>query len=853
MKERRNNRGWAIIIWMLTIALQTQAQNLISLKLENKPLPAALKLIEREGGKNIIFSVTETEKHSVSADIRQKTQAEAIDMVLQGTPFIYKERADYFAIQKKDTKAKTIEIRGMVMNEKNEPMPYCNVLLLTSDSTFVNGCVTKEDGSFLMIGEEGRPYLIKASYIGYVITTQAIEARNLIQLLPDAFTLEEVTVTAERPLIEPSANGLKANVIGTSLAKMGTASEMLSHLPFVTGKDGSYTVLGHGTPEIYINNRKVRDTSELDRLHADEIVSAEVITTPGAQYAANVPAVIRIRTVKQRGQGWSGSFRTNYSQGSLARGNGQVNLNYRTGGLDIFGRAYVTRSSFYGNSTSDDRLEASSVWDVHTQKHYNQKTDYFFGTLGFNYDFNERHSIGLRYEPNAPFGNHQKHVYSDVTVKKDDEFLEEMKTEQVNQDKSKWKHSVNAYYTGNIGKWQVDVNADYLFGQSEKLQQITNNGEKAAESTSKVRNYLYAVKAVASTPIGKGHFSIGTEETFTNRHDLFLQSGFSADADNHVKQSSWSAFANYSLPLGKWNLSAGFRYEHQQTDYYENNIYKEEQSPVYNDFIPTLSANYRNGDWNLNLSYKYLKGNPPYSLLNSAINYRSKYEYMTGNPLLEKQQNKAFLLDASWKWIYISIWYNSVKNSITTVSQAYNDETHPGVTIIDYQNIPSARSYGGNITLAPKFGFWQPQATINLSFWDSDLEAIGINYDWNDPYWYFILDNTFTLPKGWFINVQGTYVPKFKQSASKKKAMGVVDFRLSKSFLKDDALSVTLTANDIFHTQHNAMTAYSIGTSTTFTEYYDHQRVGVTLSYKFNATKSKYKGTGAGQSEKSRL
>ena len=498
-------------------------------------------------------------------------------------------------------------------------------------------------------------------------------------------------------------------------------------------------------------------------------------------------------------------------------------------------------------------MKASSVWDVHTQKHYNQKTDYFFGTLGFNYDFNERHSIGLRYEPNAPFGNHQKHVYSDVTVKKDDEFLEEMKTEQVNQDKSKWKHSVNAYYTGNIGKWQVDVNADYLFGQSEKLQQITNNGEKAAESTSKVRNYLYAVKAVASTPIGKGHFSIGTEETFTNRHDLFLQSGFSADADNHVKQSSWSAFANYSLPLGKWNLSAGFRYEHQQTDYYENNIYKEEQSPVYNDFIPTLSANYRNGDWNLNLSYKYLKGNPPYSLLNSAINYRSKYEYMTGNPLLEKQQNKAFLLDASWKWIYISTWYNSVKNSITTVSQAYNDETHPGVTIIDYQNIPSARSYGGNITLAPKFGFWQPQATINLSFWDSDLEAIGINYDWNDPYWYFILDNTFTLPKGWFINVQGTYVPKFKQSASKKKAMGVVDFRLSKSFLKDDALSVTLTANDIFHTQHNAMTAYSIGTSTTFTEYYDHQRVGVTLSYKFNATKSKYKGTGAGQSEKSRL
>ena len=279
MKKTRNNRSWAIIIWMLAIALQTQAQNLISLKLENKPLPAALKLIEREGGKNVIFSVTETEKHSVSADIRQKTQAEAIDMVLQGTPFIYKEREDYFAIQKKDTKAKAIEIRGMVMNEKNEPMPYCNVLLLTSDSTFVNGCVTKEDGSFLMMGVESIPYVLRVSYLGYATATQALEARNLIQLLPDSHTLAEVTITAERPLIEASANGLKANVIGTSLAKMGTASELLSHLPFVTGNDGNYTVLGHGSPLIYINNRKVRDMGELDRLRAAEIVSAEVSET----------------------------------------------------------------------------------------------------------------------------------------------------------------------------------------------------------------------------------------------------------------------------------------------------------------------------------------------------------------------------------------------------------------------------------------------------------------------------------------------------------------------------------------------------------------------------------------------
>ena len=844
-----------LLVWIsinLTLSAQTNAK--ISIDFEDMPLPTALKKLEQASGYRILFTYSDVENYQVTTSLHDANITQAVEKVLEGKPLSYQQKGEeYIIIFQKEARRKTVSIRGTVIDEKNNPMPYCNVLLLSSDSTFVNGCVTQNDGSFLMVGEEGTPYLLKASYIGYSTTTQTVDTRNLIQLLPDTHTLEEVTITASKPLIEPSANGLKANVIGTSLAKMGSASEMLSHLPFVTGKDGNYTVLGHGTPEIYINNRKVRDIGELDRLRADEIVFAEVITMPGAEYAANVPAVIRIRTIKQRGQGWSGSIATNYSQGSLPRGYGQVNLNYRIGGLDIFGMGYVTRSTFYGNSTSDDRLEASSIWEKHYQMHYNQKKDYFYGTLGFNYDFNEKHSIGLRYEPNAPFGNHKKHAYSDVTVKKDGEFLEKMKTEQVNQDKSKWKHSVNAYYTGNIGKWQVDVNADYLFGQSESLQQITNNGEEAAESTSKIRNYLYAVKAVASTPIAKGHFSIGTEETFTNRHDLFFQSGFSADANNHVKQSLWSVFANYSLPLGKWNLSAGFRYEHQQTNYYENNIYMEEQSPTYKDFIPTLSANYRNGNWNMTLSYKTYKENASYSILTNTVNYRSKYEYMTGNPLLDKQISNRLSLDASWKYIYLNAWYQHVKNSITTVTQAYNDETHPGVTIIDYQAIPDSYSYGSAITLAPKFGIWQPQATINLSFWDSDLKAIGIDYDWNDPYWYFILDNTFTLPKGWFINLQGTYVPKFKQGSADKKAMGVIDLRISKSFLKDNALNVTLTANDIFHTQHNAMTAYSIGTSTTFTEYYDHQRIGIQLSYKFNATKSKYKGTGAGQSEKSRL
>jgi len=854
MKKRRNNRSWAILIWMLAIALQTQAQNLISLKLENKPLPAALKLIEREGGKNVIFSVTETEKHSVSADIRQRTQAEAIDMVLQGTPFIYKERADYFAIQKKDTKAKAIEIRGMVMNEKNEPMPYCNVLLLTSDSTFVNGCVTKEDGSFLMMGEEGRPYLIKASYIGYITTTQALEARNLIQLLPDALALEEVTITAERPLIEPSVNGLKANVIGTSLAKMGTASEMLSHLPFVTGNDGNYTVLGHGSPLIYINNRKVRDMGELDRLRADEIVSAEVITTPGAEYAVDVPAVIRIRTIKQRGQGWSGNVQATYQQGRTYRMNESVSLNYRTGGLDIFAKGYINYGTSHSTDNTTQTMTTSAEWRTQTQLETKLKREvYFKGEIGFNYEPNKNHSFGIRYIPETNIGDSKQESKGKSLTTKDGEIMDENEYTTQNRYLPDLNHSINGYYVGKLGQWTMDFNADYMFSKNRTEQFVLNNRTNEVSSRNNVRNNLYAAKLILMRPLGKGNFTIGTEETFTNRHDVFKQSGFSADANDHIKQSVYSVFTQYGIRFGKFNLAAGLRYEHQKTHYFENDVLIEEQSPRYNDLIPVLNLQYREKDWALGFSYRLMKYNPGYSMLRSAVNYESKYYYSNGYPNMKPQKHHYFTLSSSYQWIHAEIYFDKVYDMYTSYFKPYNDETHPGVVLRTQGSIPVTYDYGANLQMAKKIGCWQPQLTAGVGWFESNGSSLGIKEYWNEPKFTFRLSNNFNFSNGWFFNLNGDISTAAKQSYAHFKTMGRINARLSKSFLKDDALTVTITANDILHTGYRYFNVYGDRTYSESTLYFDNQRIGIQLSYKFNATKSKYKGTGAGQSEKSRL
>lgn len=851
--------GYLKTAWIMTVLfsiilpLHSQTPRQFSIELKDKPLPAALKLIEKEGGKNIIFSYNETESYRVTASIRQKTELEAIGTVLNGIPFICKEREEYFAIQKKGRDIRITEIRGQVTNEKNEPLPYSNVLLLTpGDSTFVNGCVTREDGSFLMIAEEGIPYLIRVSYIGYKTEVQPCHPTLTFHLLPDTQLMQEVTISARRPMIEVGPNGLKANVAGTSLARMGSAAEMLPHLPFVTGHNGEYNVMGCGSPVIYINNKKVRDMTELDRIRANEILSAEVITTPGAEYASDVAAVIRLRTIRRRGQGLSGHFNTIYSQGHSANANEYMALNYRTGGLDLFVKGYMAQQNSYGKTTNMNRIKGSAIWQTNKNDVQTHKSQRFSGELGFNYEPDEHHSFGLRYMPETGIGNADRNSSGKTVTRRNDEETDRINFTTAEQIHTGWDHAANAYYAGELGKWNIDFNADYLFKRSHSDQNAMNNDDATVQADSRMRSSLYAAKLVVSAPLWNGRFSFGTEETFTNRHDIFTQNGFSADADDHIKQSVYAAFADYSRSIRHWKLNMGIRYEHQQTDYYEKGIRIDAQSPTYNDIIPVLAASWSHNGKSFSLSYRLRKNNPDYSLLTNSIRYRSKYEYSQGNPLLKTQKTHRFSAGASWNWLYFSAYFSRILNMYTNIIMPYKEDTHPGVLLFATQTIPTTHNYGISFNASPKLGCWEPQLNVNMAFLDMNANKIGITEHRNQPRFYISLDNNFNLPKGWFFNMEGYLSTASRQGFFVTRTEGQINARLSKSFLKE-TLTITFTANDILRTGYFHFDLYGIDAYMENRIYRDFQRFGLQVSYKFNATKSKYKGTGAGQSEKNRL
>lgn len=89
-------------------------------------------------------------------------------------------------------------------------------------------------------------------------------------------------------------------VTGSVLEKAGTGNDLLDKIPGLSANNGSVNVFGSGKAEIYINGRKMRNSSELDQLSSENIKSVEVLRNPGARYDASVKAVVRIITKNHR-------------------------------------------------------------------------------------------------------------------------------------------------------------------------------------------------------------------------------------------------------------------------------------------------------------------------------------------------------------------------------------------------------------------------------------------------------------------------------------------------------------------------------------------------------------------------
>ena len=301
-------------------------------------------------------------------------------------------------------------VSGKLVDEQNQPLPYANVVLLSlPDSAFVNGTISGEDGTFTL-DATSQNQIVKISSIGYKTVCKPVSPANIgiVQVVSDAQQLGEVVVKADLPKTRVKGDAMVTTVAGSILENAGTGNDLLNKIPGVSANEGDIKVFGAGTPEIYINGRKVRDKSELDQLASDNIKSVEVVNNPGSRYDATVNAVIRIQTKKPQGEGFgfNNRFYTGYGYGWNVLD--QYNFNYRKGGFDLSGMLYGKKGYTEDRKTITQKTLLDKTWiqDSYLSTQYDMKD--ISAMLSLNYQFNENNSLGARYDYDRTPERHEK-------------------------------------------------------------------------------------------------------------------------------------------------------------------------------------------------------------------------------------------------------------------------------------------------------------------------------------------------------------------------------------------------------------------------------------------------------------
>ena len=701
-----------------------------------------------------------------------------------------------------------------------------------------------------------------ASFCGITITQMMAQNINGEQIsdttLFDKFSKElgEVVVKAHLPQYKKTHEGLLTNVAGTVLSKMGTADDVLKHVPSIVKKKDGYEVVGKGTPIIYINGRKMQDISELDNIKSSDIKSVEVIQNPGATYDASVNAVIKIKTIKKKGEGIGFDTRSVYWYNKHDNTIQQVNMNYRHNGLNLFATYKFSDATWMQKATYDQTVHVDTLWQQHNNNEVTGRIESHRLISGFSYDFNANHSIGARYTLTSPGYSRSKDFF-DSQVTADGKFYDYIKTDGLTVDKNNPSHQLNAYYNGTLGKTTIDLNTDLYFSTNRAYaysdEQSQEHDSRNINSKNRVSNKMVATKLVITFPLLGGNLSYGAEYINTHRNDDYEvnRTDLLANSYSKLEEQTASPFIQYArlTPIG--NITAGLRYEYVRFKYYDAGIYQPEQSRSFRNLFPTISYGAKIGKVMAQLSYSVKTSRPSYSQLSNNVSYMNRFTRQTGNPYLDNETNHRVELSGVWKFIQFMVNYKDSRNTIIYWAEQIPD--NEAITMISRKNVKSLKSMTAYISAAPKIGIWAPQINLGMQKPWFTLHTDVASYRLNRPIFMGNFNNAFSLPCGITLNVDYRYQSKGNtMNVYLAKEQHVLDVSISKSFLKD-ALTLEIKGNDLLYKCWDADLLYNQKMELLQVSKRGTRDLQLTLRYKFNTTRSKYKGTGAGNAELNRL
>lgn len=842
-----------LLLFLLLLVQQSYAQR-ITRQYNNMSFSAALKdLNARQHKYTINFVYDELEDFRVTKSIRNQSVPDAIMQLIGFYPIRMTQVEDNIMVE--CTQKTTLRYKGRIIDESGNAAEYANITLLSPiDSTIVGHGVSNENGSFV-IPCNSRKVLARITYVGYKTISRIYSnpEMGIIKLQPETMIIKGVVVKGDRPQYKMSPGGVEVAVEHTLLSKMANTFDVLNLLPRVSVNGQKISVFGKGTPIVYINNKRVNDNNEIVNITPDNIKSISVITSPGAEYDAEVESVIRIRTKERRANGFS------------LRADAYGKYNKWMSDYELISTRYQTKKFEIANSLwtqgyhigEDNHLNTDiNLPDkhYHNDQHFNSDTKHRFLSeyLSADYSLNDSNSIGGSYRYYGMLNGRTN------SASQQDVFLNGVAQGSIGQNEVAkphlGSHEAEIYYVGKIGQVGIDFNATYYTVNNrrsdESIESSKELGNQEVHSSNRQNSDMWAGKLVVNIPLWKGNMSVGTELSKTDSHGTFLnEEQLVPSTETDIHERNVAGFAQYGLSLSKWNIGLGVRYENIIRNYFSGGVKQDDVSRRYSNFFPNLSISWNKGNWNWQLNVNEKINRPSYRQLGNFMQFDNRFLYEGGNPTL--QPEKVFNVEAmmTYKWLNVSAGYKYLKDVIEWTKYIYPGKEFAYSTSLNFDH---KQLLYASVNVSPKLGIFRPRWGFYYKQQFFDTRKYGASKALSRPLLLCLLDNNFALSETMNAAISLNAATPNADGFLMMKSNYSVDLRFDKSFANRTWI-IYLSANDIFKTTKERWTMYGQGSGTTKDCYNYTRSISLQVTYNFNAKRSKYKGTGAGNEEKSRL
>jgi iron complex outermembrane recepter protein len=729
------------------------------------------------------------------------------------------------------------KLSGQIVDNKNKPVPYATVTLLSADSSIVNGDLTKEDGSFNIDQTGIGKFMLRINILGYKeryigdieVTAEAQEKKlGKLAVTGNTQSLSEVQVVGEKAMMEMSVDKKVFNVEKNITAAGGSATDVLKNIPsLAVDVDGDILLRGKETT-LLIDGKPATllggdIASALQSLPASGIQSIEVITNPSARFdAQGMAGIINIITKRDNRFGINGS--ASLGAGTRDKYNGALNLNLKNNKWNLFLNSSFRRNRNYNRTANELHAADGSIISASYEDGLRIHGG-FFNTLGAEYTINDKSTITLTQNLNKmQWGGNGVTRYVKPGI---DSLLTRENT--------------------NLGSpFSSSTSLDYRVKFKRPKQELTTNVTFAKFWVHRDQEFVTSHIAMVSgsevpynttiqrAPGGGGSTSLNGQADFTtpflskdgrldagwktqlfwfessNNATISTDSGYTFTPDVNLQndynysQQIHAAYASYNDQKGKIGYQGGLRLEYSDYVGTSSLIGNQQYSNSFLGLFPSAYLSYKlPSDQAIYLSYTRRTNRPGFFQLMPYIDASNPMDTSTGNPSLipEFIHNSELNYSRQFKkghTVMASIYYQYSQNLIDRV-RIVSEAT--GNAISKPQNLESGTTYGVELTgKAQILPIWD--ATVNFNFFRNEINGTNINPSLSNSgtSWFTKFNSNIKLPADFSVQLSGSYEAPKVSSQSRVLEAYWVDVAVRKNLWKNKA-ALVLNVSDIFNTR----------------------------------------------------